>query len=162
MELELPEADSRSRFITITQSSYGWVIGLFVGLLIAFPSGYYHKHKKVQAKSAVLVAQADANKLLNSELKDKQRIRELSLSENLKSLGLTEDQIEFLYDSGNPEVTGLKKLFTEYLPGKTKWLKGKTVYVPRTDCSDDYVGDEAAGRANAIILEGLKNRKSQQ
>lgn len=145
----------KSRFVAFNQSSMGSVVALLIGCLLAFPAGYYYKYQSVKANSLAIIAQAKDNERLNKVIKDKQKIRQLSLKQNLKLLGLSEGEISFLYKDDNAKVNKLKSKFTKH-------IKGKTVYVPRTDCADDFLGDSAAIIANDIIREGQNNRISNQ
>lgn len=130
-------------------------------MIIAFPLGYYYKYKGVKAHSLAIVNQAKDNERIDKIFKDKQTIRKLSLKQNLSSLGLTDKEIESLYKKDG-QSNKLKSKFTEYLPGETKWLKGDTVYIPRAECVDDYLGDADSGFANDLIQEGNNNRLSNQ
>ena len=150
----MPLSDNKSRFVTFNESSNGSIVALLIGILLAFPAGYYYKYKSVKAHSLAIVAQAKANERLDKILKDKQTIRRLSLKQNLELIGLSDSEISSLYKK-DTRVSKLKDKFTKYLPGET-------IYIPRTDCSDDYLGDKAATVGNDIILEGRDNRISEQ
>lgn len=146
--------DNKSRFVTFNESSNGSIVALLIGLFIAFPAGYYYKYKSVRAHSLAVVEQAKLNERLDKILKDKQTIRRLSLKENLKLIGLSDREIDLLYKKDG-RASKLKNKFTRYLPSKT-------IYIPRDDCTDDYLGDEATNVGNDFILEGNSNRISNQ
>lgn len=148
------DQDYRSRFITLTQSSNGRWVGVIVVIILAYCVGYYHKYSKVKANSVAIIAQGEVNKTLDEALIDKEVIRQLVLKENLESL-FSVAEIAFLYSSKDSRIDKLKARFTEYLPGKT-------IYVARTDCSDDYLGVKATNDGNRIIIEGNNNRMSNQ
>jgi len=135
---------------------------LLICLVLGFGGGYYVKHKSVMAASKVIENQAQANKNLNEQLIDKMTQRDNQLNESLAKIGLSDDEIGFLYDGEDNKYNQLKKKFTEFLPGKTKWLKGDTVYIPRTDCSDDYLGNDQADAINQIIIRGRDDRQENQ
>lgn len=135
---------------------------LLLTILIGFGAGYWFKYKQVAAASKVLKAQAAANNELDIRATALMQERELSLQESLRSIGLTDYEIGDLYEGEDTKINRLRKKFTEYLPGKTKWLKGETVYLPRTDCQDDFLGIEMSNEVNRVIIEGRDNRQENQ
>ena len=135
---------------------------LLLTVVMSFALGYYVKYKNVKDASHAIIAQAELNKVNDKALLKAMVNRELQLDESLKSIGMTENEIKFLYAGEDTKISQLKSKFTEYLPGKVKWMKSKTVYVPRKDCADDYLGDKDSYEGNMIILEGRDKRLSNQ
>ena len=135
---------------------------LLLAIISAFSLGYYYKHLHVKQSSIAIQTQADNNKNIDKQLIAAMTQRDQTLLTSLSKLGLSDEEISFLYKGEDTKYDQIKRKFTQYLPGKTKFVKADTVYIPREDCVDDYLGVELSNQANDVILQGRNKRQENQ
>jgi len=129
----------------------GSIFAFLIGGLLSYSLGYYTHYTKFKAKNTEIVVQAVNNDDLDDSIEVKQNEEEDYLNQSLAYLGYNKDDIEDLTKGKPDRLDRLKGRFT-------KWVKGETIYLPREDCGDDYLGEDSADEANKIILDGFHRR----
>lgn len=119
--------------------------------IIAFGLGYYYHYSQVKNKNTEIVVQATNNDNLDKIVEKKQDKDDDYLNQSLAYIGYTIDDIKDLTKGKPDRLDRLKGKFTTI-------VKGETVYLPRDDCGDDYLGQDSADEANKIIHDGFTRR----
>lgn len=137
--------------VAANRTGGGSAFAFLIAFIIGCAFGYYYKHTQVKAKGAQIVVQAVNNEDIDKAVEIKQVKDEDYLNQSLAYIGYDKDDIEDLIKGKPDRLDRLKGKFTRF-------IKGETIYLPRDDCGDDYLGEDSADEANKIILDGFQRR----
>ena len=137
--------------IAANATTGGSLIAFLIAGLIFFPLGYYTKYKRFKQQGVEIVQQSIENKTLDDIAYAKMETSKNNLTDSLRYIGYDSTQIQELISSKPNKLDKIKYKFIRY-------VKGDTIYLPRDDCENDYLGENSSNQANKIIMKGYNNR----
>lgn len=127
------------------------VVSSLIAGVIGLGTGYYWRYNIVKSRQVEIEAVVIDNELLTKDYEDLKLVNESALVTSLAEIGLKESEIKSLTEKN-------KGLLAKGVQVVTKYIPGKTVYIPRAECGSDYIGTDYAKKVNAEIQKAVNNR----